>query len=38
VARSLIVLNLSQSFVVAAGLCLGLLLAYNKITDPNDRF
>lgn len=38
VARSLIVLNLAQSFIVAAGLCGGLILSYYKINDPNDSF
>jgi ABC-type transport system involved in Fe-S cluster assembly fused permease/ATPase subunit len=38
VARSLIVLNLTQSFIVATGLVCGLLLSYYKINDPNDKF
>jgi ABC-type transport system involved in Fe-S cluster assembly fused permease/ATPase subunit len=38
VARSLIVLNLNQSLIVAVGLCCGLLLSYYKINDPDDYF
>lgn len=31
-------LNLGQAFIVAAGLCLALLLSYYKINDVNDTF
>ena len=36
VARSLIALNVTQSFVIAAGLVTALLVAYSKIIDKDD--
>jgi ABC-type transport system involved in Fe-S cluster assembly fused permease/ATPase subunit len=39
VARSLAVLNVIQSFVIAVGLVISLLVAYKKIIEPDeDRF
>ncbi len=35
VARSLVVLNIMQAFVIGAGLVLALILAYKKIINGN---
>jgi ATP-binding cassette subfamily B protein len=38
VAKSLVALNIAQSFIIAAGLVTALLVAYHKILDPEDSF
>lgn len=38
VARSLVLLNITQSAIIAAGLMSALMIAYHKIIQPNDPF